>query len=188
MENKKKQELARKQKELIAPILMGLILFGSLGYLIHYCSGALKKNEMSLSDLKRKAKAISRMQDLTVREKDLLKVFPNIQKKNDIIEEIAGWARKEGLEVAEITPKETSLSGTNFKQLVLTLNGTGTYLSLMRFLKRIEASPYFVLASSLQLNGYELKGWSRYRSRSPRQADTKMDRGFKVNVDVFLLQ
>ena len=145
---------------------------------------------MVLAELKRKEKAIGKMQELEIKEKELLKIFPNIQKKNDIIEEIAGWARKENLEVSEIAPKETTLTGTNFRQLELTLNGKGSYLPLMRFLNRVESSSYFILASGLQLGGYELKG-GRSRYMGARGATSGVDpygKGFKVTVHVFLLQ
>ena len=184
---KKKKSVMDRQKKFLLPLTTGMILLAVLFYLIYNCLTVLKRTERTLAEVKRKERAIDKMQTLKAKEEDLLKAFPSVQKKNDIIEEIAGWARKEGLEVNEIEPKELTVTGTNFRQLSLTLNGRGTYLPITRFLKRIESSPYFILASGLQLGGYELRtSRSRY-SMMNRDVDYT-SKGFKVTVNVFMLQ
>lgn len=187
---KKQSASDKKQKQILMPIIIGLLLAAGVGYFMYYCFGILKTTRAVLAEADRRASAINKMQELKLKEEELLKVFPRIQKRSDIIEEVVGWARKEGLEITEIEPKETNLSGTNFKQLELTLNGKGTYIPITRFLKRVEAAPYFVLASGVELQGHDLRGSgmrSRYARRSTFDTDDSTKQ-FKVTVHVFLLQ
>ena len=178
----------KNKKQIIVPVLMALILLGSLSYLIYRCVNTLRITQANLAEESRKEKAIGSMQELQNKEGELLKVFPNIQKKNDIIEEVAGWARKEGLDVTQIEPKESTLAKTNFRQLILTLSGKGGYLPITRFLKRVESSPYFVLTSGLQLNGFDLRSSVSQRYRAKGQEEAPVGKDFKVTVYVFLLQ
>lgn len=186
----KKTFITDDQKRVVIPTVVGFILLSCLGYIIYYTTNQLKQAGLQVSEASRKKQAIERLQTLKAREQELLTAFPRIQKKNDIIEEIAGWARKEGLDVTEIEPKEVALSGTNFRQLTLTLSGKGSYIPITRFLKRIESSTYFLLASGLQLAGYEFqRAGSRFSRRyGPQKDENELNRTFKIVINVFFLE
>ena len=186
LQAKKKILLTDRQKKILFPSLTAVILLAAMFQLIVTCFNSLHKIERELSEASRKEKAILKLQSFQKKEQEVLKAFPTIQEKNDIIKEIAGWARKEGLEVASIEPKEEELPGTNFRQLTFTMNGSGDYLSTMRFLKRVESSAYFIMTSGLQLKGYDLQ---RGRTRFGDSKNTALqEKGFQVTVNVFLLQ
>ena len=182
---KKKIVLTDRQKKILIPAVSAVILLAGLSYLIFYCLSVFRGLESSLSQAVRKEKAIIKLQALELKEKEMLKAFPSVAAKNDVIKEVAGWGRKEGLEVNKIEPKEDMLPGTNFRQLTLTMNGSGDYISVMRFLKRIEKSSYFILVSGLQLSGYDLQ---RSRtSMSGTKSAGLTDANFQVTINVFLL-
>lgn len=186
MSNSKKITITEKQKKILIPLLAATVLITALGYLIYYTNNELQLIRRQISDAKRKEKAITELGQLKAKEETLLKAFPRAQDKNDIIKEITGWARKEGLEVTDIEPTESSVASTDFKQLSFVLTGHGSYLPIMRFLKRVEASSYFVLTSGLTLQGFDL---SRQKSRVGSKVSQDVKEGpFKITINLFLLE
>src|SRR3990167_1714505 len=95
---KKKIALTDQQRKVLFPSLAAVILLAALFQLVVYCLSSLQKIEREFSEASRKEKAILKLQSFQKKEQEVLKAFPVIQEKNDIIKEIAGWARKEGLE------------------------------------------------------------------------------------------
>ncbi len=182
----KKPFLKEEQKKVLFPAIAGIILVAGLFYIAERSFSEVNSLKRQLSETLRTEKAILRLQELGIKEQDLLKSFPKLEQKNDLIKEIANWARKEGLEVSEIDPKEELLSGTNFTRLSLAMGGTGDYLSLVRFLKRIDSSEYFILASSLKLAGYDLKARFSRAQKTPNAQQTFIQ-PFKVTINVFLI-
>ncbi len=182
----KKAILTGEQKKVLFPVMAAILLLVGLFYIGSESFQSLSRLERSVSEANRKEKAIVKLQDLLVKEGGLLKAFPTVKEKNDVIKEITGWARREGLEVIKIDPKEETLAGTNFMALALTIDGNGDYLQIMRFLKRVEKSTFFVLASSLQLSGYDLQ---RSRARfDTGQKQSAAEKGFQVTINSFLRQ
>ena len=184
---KKKIALTDQQKKILVPAIWAVILLAGLSYFIFRSMNVLQGLERSLSQVSRKEKAIAKLEALELKEKEMLKAFPAVSEKNDVIKEIAGWGRKEGLEVNKIEPKEDMLPGTNFRQLTFTMNGSGGYLSIMRFLKRIEKSSYFILVSGLQVSGYDLQRGRLMTTGPGAKAAALTHKNFKVTVNVVLL-
>lgn len=184
MPEKKSLAVGERQKKIIFPTLAAGVLLACLCFIVHDSIMKLGRLEKELSEANRMQKAIAKLRDSKTKEQNLLKMFPGVQQKDDIMKEIAGWGRREGLEITQIEPKEEILPNTNFMQLSLTLTGNGSFLPITKFLERLEASSYFILVSNLQLQGFEPQ-----RARSVRGERNELgERSFKVTVNVFLNQ
>ena len=181
----KKIELTEAQKKILFPAIAALILLVVLFYVISHAFVQLNSIKRAIQDTKRKASALTQLQGLVAKEKEVLKAFRNVSDKNNVIQEVAGWARKEGIEVAGIEPREESIAETNFKKLTLAINGKGGYLQVMKFLHRIEKADFFLIPSGVRLGGFELEGRGRYSGLS--DADTGR-RDLKLEVSIFLLE
>ena len=185
MKTGKKPLVADQQKKVLIPIITAALFLVLLFSIANRSFTEIRNIQSRLSEATRKEKVIVKLQELKVTEDELLKAFPRIEAKNDIIREIAGWGRMQGLEVSEIDPKESEILNTHFRQLVFTITGKGGFLPMMRFLRKIETSSYFVLASGLQLSGYELQ---RSSARFSGQSNELINKAFKVTINVFLLE
>lgn len=183
MEKDKKKSITNEQKRVIIPVVAAIGLIAALTYLFHFSMATLNRLERELSEAQRKEKAIGKLQELKMKEKALLQTFRKVSERDDIIKEVAGWARKEGVVIDAIEPTEASIPNTNFVSLTVVLKGKGDYLSLMRFLKTVESAPYFILSSGLELTGYDPK---RGRFSSGKSAEELRDSSFKATINVFL--
>lgn len=174
-----------EQKRIVIPVLTAVVLLAAFFYLARSSMMTLSGSKRELSELRRKEKAITQLGELEAKEKTLLQTFRRANEKDDVIKEVADWARSEGIEINEIEPSETSIPRTNFVKLMFTMKGSGSYLPIMRFLKNLEAAPYFVLASSLELEGYEPRRGRFSSERSETGSDSNM---FKVTINAFLVE
>ncbi|PIQ85476.1 MAG: hypothetical protein COV74_08275 [Candidatus Omnitrophica bacterium CG11_big_fil_rev_8_21_14_0_20_45_26] len=183
-----KEFLTEQQKKVVVPVLAGAVLLGALGFIVYQTQAELISVKRDVSLVRQKIKLVQTLQVKQKEEKDVLKSFPPAEKRNDVIKDIANMARLEGLQVDEIDPKESELPGTNFINLALGIRGAGNYLSMARFIKRLEAGDNFILISSLNLNGFDLK--SRTGSRRSKSSDSLLDdhRDFDIIINVFLVK
>lgn len=180
---KKNLALTESQKKVLFPAVASIVLLTVFSYVVSHSMAELNLLRRKISEADRKATAIGQLAGLSEKEKDILKAFPMAKDKNDIIREIAGWAREQGIEVSAIDPKEEILEGTNFVKLTLTLDAKGGYHQVLQFLKKVESAPYFLLPTVIKLNGFELER----RRFSVSQGGDVIDKKAQLDISVFMV-
>ena len=183
-----KLALTDQQKKVVFPLLAAVLLLSVFGYVVSYCFQELKRAERAIREENRRANAMEELKTLVKTEKELLNAFPKASAKNDVIKDIAGWARKEGLEVVSIDPKEETFSGANLRQLALTLNGKGGYLKMMQFIKMVETAPYFLTVSKLTLSGFDPQRTTRCTLGASDAGAFSGSDEFQVTVNAYLVE
>ncbi len=181
---KRSLALTEAQKKVLFPAIASIALLAAFSYVVSHSMAELNLLRRNISEANRKTKAIEQLSELSKKEKDILKAFPLAKDKNNVIREVANWAREQGIDVAAIDPKEEALLGTNFVKMTLTLDAKGNYLQVLQFLKKIESAPYFLIPSVIKLNGFELE---RRRFSAGRGDDDIIDKKIQLDISVFMV-
>jgi len=181
--SKNRLVLTESQKKVLFPAIASFVLLAAFSYVVSHSMAELNLLRRGISEANRKAAAIEQLTSLSEKEKDILKAFPMVKDKNNVIREVAGWAREQGIEVAAIDPKEEVLEGTNFVKLTLALDAKGGYQQVLQFIKKIETAPYFLLPTVIKLNGFDLEK----RRYSSYQSDDVIDKKVQLDISVFMV-
>lgn len=176
--------LTEAQKKVLFPALASIVLLAALSYIVSHSMAELNLLRRNIAEANRKVKAVEQLSGLSKKEKDILKAFPLVKDKNNIIREVASWAREQGIDVAAIDPKEEVLSGSNFIKLTLALDARGTYIQALQFFRKLEVAPYFLLPTTVKLNGFDLE---RRRSFMFRGNEELVDKKMQIDITVFMV-